>query len=174
VYERIELKDNVKSSRAAKQSAKCLYYNREVDYVYVNLGSTIGTVTKHWYILRNIAARRSIPRIVLYQYPLNSPSVAIIERSPEIFLVQTYQGLVITSSAMRHFDRSSFFDLPKRLDRSAWPNIRIEYVSFSHLEVGMIGDAEGVSKRKRAWEELVVSLLDFGHPFRMNDCLNCV
>jgi hypothetical protein len=145
-----------------------------VDYVYVDLGSALSTVTKHWHILRTIAARLSIPRIVLSQYPQNSPSVAIIERSPEIFPVQTYQGLVITSSAMHHFDRDRFFGLSKRLGSSTRPYIRIEYMSFSHLEVGIIGDVEGVSKRKRTWEELVVSLLDFGHPFRMNECLHCV
>jgi len=110
VYERIELEDDVNSFRTDKQATKYLYYNRKVDYVYVDVGPYDSTaVTKHWYVLRTIASRVSIPRIVLSRYPQNSPSVAIIEKFPEIFPVRTYRDLVITSSAMRHWNRFTFW-----------------------------------------------------------------
>jgi hypothetical protein len=158
VYERIELKDNIKSSETAETGAKCLYYNRKVDYVYVVLGPHPKSTIKHWYILRTIAAGLSIPRIVLSQYPHSSPSVAIIERSPEAFPVQMYEFLAIASSTIPHFDSLSVVDLAKRL---TWSTIEIQYMQHSHLEVGIIGYVQGVSKNKRVWEELVVSLLAF-------------
>jgi hypothetical protein len=65
---------------------------------------------------------------------------------------------------MRPWNRFNLLDLYQRLDRRTWDDISVEYVSFSHLGIGMIGHVKGVSKRKMAWEELLVSLLDFENP----------